>query len=416
MNQRMINLSLTFMAFFSVVAFNGRCFAVADGQDWPKWRGPDYNGISKETDWSTDLPKKQGEILWTASVGTGFSSFSVCNGRVYTMGNQGPRNAQKDVVYCFDSLTGREIWSFSYPSPLAPVQYDGGPNATPTIDADRVYTWGKNAYLHCLDAQTGKLIWKKDLQAEYGLKLAKHGLSSSVLIIGDLLILNGIEITLALDKTKQGTLVWKTPTGPGSQGAGYSTPVPYEADGKKCLAVFQAEGALGLTLSDGKVLWTFPWETAWNLNVADPIVDGNRFFLSSGYNAGCVLFEMQDGTPVERWRNKNMDNHFNTSVLYKGHLYGFDQSTLRCLDFSDGSIKWSQKGLGKGSLMIAGDKLVILSERGKLVIAEASSDTFQSLFEKEILKNKCWTPPVLSHGKLYARNARGDVVCLDLTQ
>ncbi len=414
MNKRTV-LCAALVASFSVMLCGSLSFGITDGQDWPHWRGPDYNGISKESDWAVDLNQKQLNVLWTASVGTGFSSFSVSNGCVYTMGNRGPKDAQEDVVYCFDSTSGKEIWSFAYPCPLSPVQYEGGPNATPTIDDGKVYTWGKNAMVHCLDAATGKLIWKKDLQAEHGIKIAKHGLASSPLIIDNLLILNGIEVTIALDKTKEGALVWKTPTGAGSQGAGYSTPVPYTAGGQTLLAVFQAEGALGLQSSDGKVLWNFPWETAWNLNIADPIVEGNRFFLSSGYNAGCVLFNVVDNTPTEQWRNKNMDNHFNCSVLYKGHLYGFDQNVLRCLDFSDGSIKWSQQGMGKGSLMIAGDKLVILSERGKLVIAQASADAWLPMFEKEILENKCWTQPVLSHGKVYARNARGDVVCVDLT-
>lgn len=416
MNQRTTSLSSICITALFVMSLHGICFGLSDGQDWPNWRGPDHNGISNESDWANGLSERQGKVLWTALVGTGFSSFSVSDGRAYTMGNQGPRDAQEDVVYCFDSLTGQTIWSFTYPSPLAPVQYEGGPNATPTVDGDRVYTWGKNAKLHCFDAKTGKLIWDKDLQAEYGVKLAKHGLASSPLVVGDLLILNGIEVTLALDKTKEGTLVWKTPTGPGSQGAGYSTPVPYELDGQPCLAVFQAEGALGLTVDGGKVLWEFPWETAWNLNVADPVIAGNRFFLSSGYNAGCVLFAVENGTPKELWRNKEMDNHFNSSVFYKGHLYGFDQNILRCLDIEDGSVKWSQEDLGKGSLIIAGGKLVVLSERGKLVIADAVPTGFQPVFEKEILENKCWTPPVLSHGKVYARNARGDVVCVDLTQ
>ena len=292
----------------------GICYGISDGMDWPHWRGPEHNGISQESEWAKELTGKEAKVLWTASVGTGYSSFSVSDGRVYTMGNTGRKAAseeeQEDVVFCFDSITGRQLWSYSYPCPLSPVQYEGGPNATPTVDGKQVYTWGKNAVLHCFDAETGKMLWAKDLKAEYGITLAKHGLASSPLIVGNLVFLNGTEVTIALDKTRQGEMVWKTPTRPGSQGAGYSTPVPYVLDGEHCLAVFQAEGALGLTLREGKVLWEFPWETAWNLNVADPVVESNKVFLSSGYNAGCVLIALENNTPVEVWRNKNMANHF----------------------------------------------------------------------------------------------------------
>ena len=390
------------------------------GADWPNWRGPEHNGISKETDWSTQWPAEGPKVLWRASVGTGFSSFAVSNGRVYTMGNTAKKGDKKqdhkDVVYCFDAVTGKTIWHQSYPSELAPKQYEGGPNATPTVDGKYIYTWGKQTDLHCFNAVTGEVVWAKNLKAEYGLKMAKHGLGCSPLIQGDLLIINGIEVTVALDKTSKGDLIWKTPTGPGSQGAGYSTPVPYTLNGENCIAVFQAEGSLGIRVSDGRVLWNFPFTTQYNLNVADPVVIGDKIFLSSGYGSGCVLITMDGEKPSQLWKNKNMRNHFNSSIFYNGCIYGFDESILTCLDSKDGSTKWTEKSLGKGSLMVAGDKLVILGDRGKLVIAETSSEAYKPLAEAQILKGKCWTTPILSNGRIYARNDRGDVICLDVSK
>jgi outer membrane protein assembly factor BamB len=173
---------------------------------------------------------------------------------------------------------------------------------------------------------------------------------------------------------------------------------------------------VGLIAATGKIVWQYPWKTSYNANIGDPIVSGDTVFVSSGYNKGCGLFRIGANNLAEIWQNKNMRNHFNSSVLWQGYVYGFDDAPeLRCLDFQTGQIKWSQARLGKGSLMIADGKLIILSEKGKLVIAKASPDKFEELASSQILKGKCWTVPVLANGRIYARNADGQLVCVDVS-
>ena len=376
----------------------------AEGADWPNFRGPNHNGVSGETGWSATWPKEGPKVLWKATLGTGFCSIAVSGGRAYSMGNVD----NKDILYCFDASTGKEIWKQSYPCPLFKKDHDGGPSATPTVDGDSVYTFSKNGDAMCFKAANGQVVWQKNLPKELGIKYPTWYFASSAFVFDNLIILNAGPAGIALNKT-DGKVVWQSGNGP----PGYATAVPFTMGSEKCVAFAGCNEVIGVVAATGKVLWKFPWKTDYDINAADPIISGDTVFVSSGYNHGCALLKIEGDKATEVWKNKNMRNHFNSCVLWDGYLYGFDESTLRCLDFKTGEVKWSQEGLGKGSLMIAGGKLVILSERGKLVIAQASPDGFKELAAAQILMGKCWTVPVLANGKIYARNnPDGQLVCV----
>jgi len=384
--------------------------------DWPNWRGSNHNGISTETDWSFKWPRGGPKRLWRASIGVGFSSIVVNKGRAYTMGNI----KENDFVYCFDAETGKEIWKRSYPCPREPANYEGGPNATPTVHGNAVYTFSRKGHVFCLSADSGNVIWRRDLPKELGLKTPQWGFAGSPLVMGKLLVLNAGTAGVALNKTT-GTVVWASGKRPG----GYATPVPFDLKGRKCLAIFGEKSIIGVDASDGKRLWKHPWRTQYDVNAADPIISGNKIFVSSGYGKGCALLRLSKNTGVLQrdefkasvvWQNKNMRNHFASSVLWKGHLYGFDEDQIKCLEFKTGQVKWKKRGFGKGTLMVAGDKFIILSDQGKLVVAELSPNGFKQLAKAQILGGRCWTVPVLVRGRLYARNAKGDLVCLDLRE
>jgi len=371
--------------------------------DWPNWRGPDHNGVSKETGWKTTWPAEGPKVLWKASVGTGFSSFAVSSGKVYTMGN----TDNTDMVFCFDAETGKEVWKHSYQAPLDKSQYEGGPNSTPTVDDTRVYTFSKRGQVYCLDVGTGKVIWSK----KFLIKPPTWNFAGSPLVMGRLVILNAGTQGLALNKL-DGAVVWQN----GEGLAGYATPVPFKMIGRECVAIFTQKAAVGLLAENGKELWRIAWETQYDANIPDPIIYDDKVFLSSGYGTGCGLYQIAHGQPNQIWRNRSMRNHFNSCVPWKGSVYGFDESTLTCMDWATGTVKWTDRGLGKGSLMAADGKLILLGEGGKLVIADASPEGFKPLAEAQILRGKCWTTPVLSGGRIYARNAPGDVVCVDVKQ
>ncbi|MHC4204262.1 MAG: PQQ-binding-like beta-propeller repeat protein [Planctomycetota bacterium] len=385
--------------------------STAQAADWPNYRGPNYDGTSTETGWSSSWPEEGPKVLWKYSLGTGFASMAVSNGKVYAMGN----NDDKDFLYCLDAATGTEIWKKSYPCPLYAKMHEGGPCATPTVQGDAVYTLSKDGDAIRFKAATGEVVWHKKLNKELGMKHPSWHFSGSPLIAGDLVIYNAGTYGIALNKT-DGSTVWQN----GKSACGYTTGVPCSIGGQKNIVMAVCKELVGLNPTTGKVMWKFPWKTSYDINAADAIISGDKVFISSGYNKGCALVKISGGDATKVWQNKNMRNQINCSVLWEGHIYGFDgqvggSGKLTCLDLATGEQKWSQDGMGTGSLMLADGKLIILGEKGKLVIAEASSEGYKELASAKILSGKCWTTPVLANGRIYARNAEGQLVCVDVS-
>jgi outer membrane protein assembly factor BamB len=267
-------------------------------------------------------------------------------------------------------------------------------------------------HLFCLDADTGSVKWQKNMNKDLGFKHPTWHFSGSPFIYDNMLILNLGDAGVALNRAN-GNIIWHN----GKGICGYATPVPFEMDGRKCVAIFGASHIMGVRISDGKVLWKSFFENNNKVNAADPVIVGNEVFASSGYNLGCTKIKITGGKVETLWKNRNMRNHMNCSMYFKGHIYGFDETTLTCLDFNDGSIKWTERSLGKGALMMSTDgRMIIISDKGELAIARANPEKFDLISRAQILpRSKCWTTPVLANGKIYARNANGDMVCLDVS-
>ncbi len=375
-------------------------------EDWYRWRGPDLNGISKETGWQSAWPASGPKVLWTASVGTGFSSFSVRGGRVFTMGNA----ANTDTIYCLDAGTGKPLWKHSYPCDLDPKYFEGGPGATPTLDHGCVYTLSRHGDVFCLNETNGAVIWSKNLNRELGAEIPTWGFAGSPFVDGSLVIVNVGDGGTALEKSS-GKVAWTS----GKTGSGYASPIPLSG-ADKAVALFTGKALRAVKAADGKTIWSYPWKTDYDVNAADPIVNGDRIFISSGYNRGASVISVAGNRPKSVWENKNMRNHFNSCVLWKGHLYGVDESELRCLTFDTGEVKWKFPKFGKGSLMLADGKIIGLGEKGELYIAEATPSEFKPISQASVLTGRCWTTPVLANGHIYCRNAAGKVVCLDISK
>jgi len=365
----------------------------------------DRNGISAEKGWQAQWPAEGPKRLWKASVGTGFSSFAVSGGRVYTMGN----TTNTDWLFCLEAGTGKTLWGHSYPGALDPKNFEGGPCATPTVSDGRVYTLSRKGELFCLDAAKGTVVWSKNLNQELGLGIPTWGCASSALVDGTMVVVNMGSAGVALD-AKSGKVVWVSAKSTGA----YATPVPFNIGTEHCLAILSRQSLVAVKAADGQQLWSYPWKTDYDVNAADPIVEGDKVFISAGYNHGGALVKVAGQTPEKVWENKNLRNHFNSCVLWQGHLYGPDDSGLRCVEFETGELKWTYKEFGKGSLVVVDGKLVALSDKGELIIAEAAPAAFKPISRAQVLKGKCWTAPVLSNGQIYCRNAVGDVVCLDV--
>ena len=376
--------------------------------DWPQWRGPNRNGVSSESvsaSWSADGPK----VLWRASVGTGFSSIAISLGRAYTMGNTN----NEDTIWCFDAGTGKNLWQHTYAAQLSPQWYEGGPGSTPTVDGNHVFTISKWGDVFCLDAAKGTVLWQRDLR-QNGIKPNRWGFAGSPLIWGDLVILNAGTAGIALDRNT-GHIAWSN----GTNAAGYASPVRYAFGGKEAVLIFAAKGLVALEPKSGRELWRQPFETDWDTNNTDPLVHGGSVFLTS-FSRGCGLYSVGNGTPVMIYTNKTLLNNLSPGIVVGEYLYAFSgeakkDTDFRCIHLPTGQLKWASKDPAFGSLILAGDKLIVLSEKGELLLGQASPESFKPLARAKVLNGVCWTPPALADGRLYLRSARGDLRCLALT-
>jgi outer membrane protein assembly factor BamB len=209
--------------------------------------------------------------------------------------------------------------------------------------------------------------------------------------------------------------VWKSE----SDIPGYSAPIAVTVDGVRQVLVFTGSGLVSLAPNTGKLFWRYDWETRYDVNAATPVfIPPAKVFISSGYGTGGALLQIQGNsgkaTIRELWKNREMSNHFSTSILHNNHLYGFDEGFLTCLDIATGQPKWQQRGFQKGSLLFADGHLIVLGEQGKLALVEAAPEAYKEKGSVEILRGRCWTMPTLANGKLYLRN-QSEMLCLEVT-
>lgn len=378
----------------------------ACGEDWPGWRGPDANGISKEKGWSP-AALAGAKATWRVNVGEGYSSVAVKGGRLYTMGNV---NGQ-DIVYCLDAQSGREAWRHAYACGKGSYP---GPRATPLVDGDALYTLSREGHVFCLDAKTGKVRWQREVSADPGAKVPTWGFAGSPRLAGSLLLLNAGKSGLALNKA-DGSVAWQSGGGPGA----YASAVVFNDGARECAAIFGQKAIYGVQLKDGKVLWSYPWETSYDVHAADPVVNGSEVFIASGYGTGCALLRIEGSEAKPVWRNELMRAHFSSVVVMDGHIYGVDGNagggSLRCIEWKTGKERWA-KDLGFGSLMAADGKLIVLTEKGRLIVAEAAPAGYRELAQCDVAvppaKGKWWNMPVLSNGAVYCRNSDGTLVAI----
>jgi outer membrane protein assembly factor BamB len=378
--------------------------------DWPGWRGPNRDGKTTEKDWNPAALANGPKIVWKVSVGKGYSSLAVRGQYLYTMGNSN----NIDTVYCLDISSGQAIWSYSYPSSLGQYQ---GPRATPTIDGDYVYTLSRSGDLFCFNAKDGRVIWQTNIVDRFRARPPNWGFAGSPVIEGDLLILNAGVSGIALNK-KTGKKIWSSKSGTG----GYATPVVYDYKGIKYAAMFGEKALYAVELETGKQVWSYPWRTRYDVNAADPLVFGNKIFISSNYGSGCALLEINDGKPQLVWKNRNMNSHFSSFIHIDGYIYGFDghagssKGYFRTLDIKTGNVVWEEQ-LGFGSLIAVNKNLIILNSRGDLFITQATPLSYREVSSASaVLSRTCWTPPAYSKGRIYLRNNLGELICIDVSK
>jgi len=406
MNLRMILASLLATASLSAHAF-----------DWPQFLGLNRNGVSAETNLALIWPKDGPKILWKTKVGEGWSGPIVASNRVALF----HRLNDKEVVDCLNATNGARLWRSDYPTTYRDdFGFDAGPRATPAIDANRVFTFGADGVLNCWDFFSGANIWRVDTRKEFNNAKPFFGIACSPLVEGNAVILNiggsdGAGI-VAFEKAS-GKVLWKAT----EQEASHSSPVAATIDGKRYVFVFARSGLVALQPDDGKELWEFPWKPRIQASVsaATPLVIGDDVFISASYGAGAALLRFSATKPEVIWSGDDiLSNHYATSVHHNGFLYGFDgrqeqRCHLRCVELKTGKVRWTEDQFGAGTLMVVVDKLAILTERGELMLANATPEKFSPINRAQILGVDLRAHPALANGLFYARD-KSTLVCVDL--
>ncbi|MGH9346469.1 MAG: PQQ-binding-like beta-propeller repeat protein [Vicinamibacterales bacterium] len=368
--------------------------------DWFQWRGPNRDGKSAETGLLRTWPAQGPPVAWrTTGVGIGYSSFSASGGRVYTLGGR----SQREHVLAFDATSGTRVWE----TPIGALFHNDrgdGPRGTPTVDGDRLYALGGSGDLVCLDVSTGKPIWTKNLLREFGGSNIPWGLSESPLVVSDRVLVQagGPNASIVALNKATGAVLWRRH----SDEAGYSSAVIARVAGTEQAVFFTAARAIGVSVRDGRELWSYDRVANGTANIATPIVAGTRVFLSSDYGAGAALLELSPGGAREVYFTRDMRNHHSSSVLVDDHLYGFSGSILTAMKLADGSVAWRDRSVGKGSLIYADQRLYLYSENGVVGLAEPAPTGYREHGRFRIQPGSLptWSHPIITNGRLILRD------------
>ncbi len=380
---------------------------------WTDFRGPNRAGVYAQTEIQTAWPSKGLPQLWKQPVGAGYASFTVGEGRAYTI----EQRRDREAITAYDVETGRELWAFTYPALFDEVLGGPGPRATPVYHDGLVYSLGANGDFYCLSANSGKPKWSKNILADNAAKNAQWAMAGSPLIAGEKVIVTpggpkGKSIVAYHRLT--GEPIWQSL----SDRAGYTSPILATLAGRRQIVWISGERAVGVAVEDGKLLWEFPFPAQMDMNCSQPVVvDGSSVLLSSSPGPGAALLEITKAgetyaaRPV--WQNNRMKNKFNSSVVYQGYVYGFDEAILACVDVKTGELKWKGGRYGYGQLLLAGGYLIVLTEQGDVVLVRATPAGHEELARFSAIEGRTWNIPAIDNGLLLVRNAT-EMACFRL--
>ncbi len=417
---------MTFMAWHTKLSCVCALGAVVSLQsaDWPQWQGPKRDSISPETGLLKEWPKGGPPLVWKSTgLGGGYNAPSVANGRVYGMGYIG----EDEVVWALDLNGGKKIWTARIGPASHEFDYDQGPRATPTADGGLLFTLGGGGDLACLDNQTGKIQWHKNLKKDFGGKMMSGwGYSESPLVDGDKVICTpgGREGTLIALNKKTGELFWRTKDL--TDDAAYSSAIVVEMGGVRQYIQLTPAHVVGVAADDGRLLWQANRRGSTAV-IPTPVFHNNSVYVTSGYGAGCNLFKVSvngqkfEAKEVYEDKNRrNLSNHHGGVVRIGDYIYGYgDGRGWVCQNFSTGEIVWAERSkLGKGSVSYADGRLYLRSEGGggTLMLIEASPQGFHEyghFDQPDRSSRNSWPHPVIADGKLFIRD-QDVLLCYDI--
>jgi outer membrane protein assembly factor BamB len=403
------------------------------GADWPQYRGPNHDGTSTERI-ATNWPEGGLHQVWKTPLRNGFSSFTLGDGKAYTLVTREFDGADQETCVALDTGSGKELWAT--PLGVGSSKYDDGGNSgargndkgdgarsTPSFDDGKVYAYSSQMVLKCLRAADGKEIWSCDIKKEHAGHNIMWQSAASPLIEGDLVFVAGGgpgESLLAFDK-KDGHVVWKGQDDKFTQ----ATPVAATILGVRQIIFYTGRGLVSLVPQTGEALWRFQFASA-QVAASSPVVSGDVVYVSKAYGIGsaaCKISKTDIGWAArELWRVRGSpeSSHWSTPVPLNGYIYGifgqakFGAAPLECVDIATGQVKWSKPGFGPGGVSLVDGNLLVLSDAGDLVLAKAAPDAYEELARDHVLAGKCWNSVAISNGRIYARSTK-EGVSLDVS-
>ena len=370
---------------------------------WPAFRGAARDGQYHHpirTDWPADgLPR-----LWQQPIGGGYASFAAADGQLFTI----EQRRDLEVVTAYDAETGHELWAHEWEAFFRETMGGDGPRTTPTWSDGRLFALGATGELRSLDAATGDLRWRTNILTDASAANLTWAMAASPLVVDGMVVVlpgGGAGQSVAAYDADTGDLVWTAL----DDVQGYTAPMLVELAGVRQILVVTAGRAAGLAVEDGTLLWDYSWVVSTVPNMSQPLLlDGDRLFLSASYGQGAAMIEISRTggglSARELWRTNRMKNKFSGSVVHEGYIYGLDESILACLDAETGELMWKGGRYGYGQLLLAAGHLVVLTERGDVVLVRATPAGHEELARFEAISGKTWNNPAIADGRLFVRN------------
>ena len=346
--------------------------------DWPQFRGPQRNGISQETGLLPEWPKQGPKLLWQLSdIGKGYGTPAVVGGRLYLMSNRGMDN---EFVHALSVEDGKTIWTARLGNVGNPNQQPPYPMArsTPTIEGDRLYAQSSDGDLACLEAASGKVLWRKSLRRDFGGQPGTWAYAESPLIDGDVLVATpgGARATLVALNKKTGDVIWQSAV-PGGEPAGYASASVIEAAGRKQYVQFLDKGVVGVDAKTGRFLWRYGQTGGGPANIAMPVSRGDYVYSTNARRFGAGLVHLSptgDGVSAEQvYFERDVPNTLGGQILLGDTIYGTNQEGPVAAEFATGKIRWRAEGAGPGAVFYAEGRLYFHGENGEVALAEATS-------------------------------------------
>lgn len=409
--------------------------------DWPQWRGPQRDGVWRESGVVRQFDSEKLPVKWRAPLASGYSGPTVAAGRVFVM-DRLVEPMQQERIHCVDAETGQPLWSHAYQCPYVNISYDCGPRCSVTVDGARAYALGAMGNLHCLDAAEGKVLWHRDLNREYEIRMPIWGIAASPLVEGDLLVVQiggrNNACLVALDKLS-GNERWRSLPDECS----YSPPIVIEQAGRRVLVCWTGDNVVGLEPQTGKPLWSVPSPPIQDVAfIATPALEPPYLFVSSFYNGSLMLrLDGQRAAAEKAWESsrniqlpyvpESLHALMTTPYIKQGHIYAADnEGQLVCLRADSGQRCWeTQQAVPKARfaslhMVQHGEDTWILNERGELIIAQLTPEGYQERSRAFLIEpttdqfrsrgGVVWAHPAFANRAVYARNDK-ELVCASLS-